>query len=208
MANISNLKEIEKKVFSSYFHDGMLDLYGGLMLLGFGLSILTNKIYLLIICITLAMVPLLIRKHIVLPRLGLVKFSAERQAKTKKSKLIALITGVFILFLVTFFMALFSVNILPAWVEALMNDYLLAFLGVMIASIVAIAAFIVKVRRFYIYAVVIFIVFCLASILSPLDMEGIIIVSAGGIILLSGTIIFIRFLHHNPLSREEIAKWQ
>ena len=47
MTNSIDLKEIEKKAYTSYVHDGMLDLCGGLVLLGFGISILVIGDFLL-----------------------------------------------------------------------------------------------------------------------------------------------------------------
>lgn len=206
MTNSIDLKEIEKKAFTSYFHDGMWDLYGGLILSGFGLSmLLTGWDYILIAFVAMAMVPLLIRKRILIPRLGIVKFSPKREAKTKKSKLAAMITLTFTMLLGMVFFVLVSSNNMPYWLEIWMSDYFLTFFGGMIAVIVTIAAFIVSVKRFYAYAILIFIAFFLASMLRPEDMEGIPITIAGGLVLISGTIILIRFLRHNPLPKEETS---
>ena len=113
MANNIDLKEIEKKAFTSYFHDGMWDLYGGLILLGFGITMLTGWDYLMFAVVVIAMVPLLIRKRIVIPRLGIVKFSPERQARTKKSILAAMITLTFTALLGMVFFLLFSKFVFP-----------------------------------------------------------------------------------------------
>ena len=60
MSNNIDLKEVERKIFTSYFHDGMWDLYGGLVLLGFGLTMLTDLDYLIVAFVAVAMVPLLV----------------------------------------------------------------------------------------------------------------------------------------------------
>jgi MFS family permease len=205
MINSIDLKEIERRVFASYFHDGMWDLYGGLILLGFGLTMLTGWDYLMFAVVAIAMVPLLIRKRIVIPRLGIVKFSQERQTKTKKSRLVAMIILSFTALLGMVFFILFSTNTMPQWLEIWMHDYFLVFFGGMIAVIVAVAAFLVSVKRFYAYALLVFLAFLIASILRPQDMEGIPITVVGGLVLLSGTIMFIRFLRNNPLPKEELT---
>jgi hypothetical protein len=205
MSNNIDLKEVEKKIFTSYFHDGMWDLYGGLILLGFGLTMLTGWDYLMFAFVAVAMVPLFIRKRIVIPRLGMVKFSSERQTKTKKSILAATITLTFTAILGMVFFILYSSNTMPQWLEVWMHDYFLIFFGGMIAVLVLIAAFLVSVKRFYVYAVLIFIAFFLASMLRPEDMEVIPITVVGSLILLSGIVILIRFLHNNPLPKEEIT---
>ena len=203
MTDDLDLKEIEKKAFTSYFHDGMWDLYGGLILLGFGISMLVNGDYILLAFVAMAMVPLLIRKRIVIPRLGIVKFSPERQARTKKSRLFAITTLTFTALLGMLFFVLFSTDTMPQWLDVWMSDYFLVFFGGMIAVSIATAAYIISVKRFYAYAVLVFTAFFLASLLRPDDMEGIPIAVAGGLILLSGSVILIRFLRHNPLPRRE-----
>ena len=205
MTNNIDLKEVERKIFTSYFHDGMWDLYGGLVLLGFGLTMLTDLDYLIVAFVAVAMVPLLIRKRIVIPRLGFVKFSPERQAKTKKSKLAAMITLTFTALLGMVFFILFSTNTMPQWLEIWMHDYFLVFFGGMIAVMVTVAAFLVSVKRFYAYALLVFLAFLIASILRPHDIEGLPITVVGGLVLLLGTVMLIRFLRNNPLSKEEIT---
>jgi MFS family permease len=205
MMNDINLKEIERKAFTSYFHDGMWEIYGGLILLGFGLTMYTGWEYMIVVFVAMAMVPLLIRKRIVLPRLGIVKFSPERQAKTKKSVLAATIALTFTALLGMVFFILFSTNTMPRWLDAWMSDYFLVFFGGMIAVLVVAAAFLVSVKRFYAYAALVFIAFYLSSMLRPDDLEDMPIVVAGGLVLLSGIVMLIRFLRNNPLPKEEIA---
>jgi len=204
MMNDINLKEIERKAFTSYFHDGMWDLYGGLILLGFGITMLTGWDYLMLPIVVIAMIPLLIRKRIVIPRLGIVKFSPERQARTKKSILAAMIILTFTALLGMMFFILFSTDTMPQWLEIWMHDYFLAFFGGMIAALITVAAFLVRVKRFYAYATLVFIAFFIASLLRPKDMEVIPITVVGGLILLSGIFILIRFLRNNPLPKGEI----
>jgi MFS family permease len=205
MMNDINLKEIERKAFTSYFHDGMWEIYGGLILLGFGLTMYTGWEYMIVVFVAMAMVPLLIRKRIVLPRLGIVKFSPERQAKTKKSVLAATIALTFTALLGMVFFILFSTNTMPRWLDAWMSDYFLVFFGGMIAVLIIAAAFLVSVKRFYAYAALVFIAFYLSSMLRPDDLEDMPIVVAGGLVLLSGIVMLIRFLRNNPLPKEEIA---
>jgi hypothetical protein len=161
--------------------------------------------YMIVVFVAMAMVPLLIRKRIVLPRLGIVKFSPERQAKTKKSVLAATIALTFTALLGMVFFILFSTNTMPRWLDAWMSDYFLVFFGGMIAVLVVAAAFLVSVKRFYAYAALVFIAFYLSSMLRPDDLEDMPIVVAGGLVLLSGIVMLIRFLRNNPLPKEEIA---
>jgi len=205
MASDVNLKEIERKVFRSYFKDGLWDIYGALMLLGFSLAMVTGWDYLMLVFAVLAVALLYLRRYIVVPRLGQVKFSSDRQAKTKRSILIAVIIGTFTALIGMVFFVLHSTNRMPIWLDIWMEDYFLAAFGGMIALLVAISAYIVGVWRYYIYAGLTFMAFVLASILRPNDMEFIPILVAGGIILISGMVILTRFLGKYPKPSKEIG---
>jgi len=204
MPTDANLKEIERKVFSSYFHDGLWDIYGGFILLGIGLTIVIGWDYLMLAFAALAVVLLLFRQRIVRPRLGRVKFSPERQAKTKKTKLIAVITLTFTMLLGVVFFVLFSTNSVPGWLDIWMENYFFATFGGIQALLVAVAAYIVGVRHYYIYAALVFISYVIGGILRSNDMEGIPILIAGSLILISGAVILTRFLRKYPLPPKEI----
>jgi len=199
-----NLKEIEQKVFRSYFHDGLWDIYGALILLGLGLAIVSGLDYLIAVVAALAVVLLLFRQRIVKPRLGYVKFSPERQTKTKKATLIAMITLTFTALLGVVFFVLFSTNSVPGWLDIWMKNYFFATFGGIQALLVAVAAYVVGVWRYYIYAALVFISYVIGGMLRSNDMEGIPILIAGSIILISGAVILTRFLRKYPLPPKEI----
>jgi hypothetical protein len=201
--NDKGLKNIEKKVFSSYFNEGLWDIYGAFILLGFGLTMVTGWDYLMLAFAGLAVVLLFFRKRIVVPRLGSVKFSLERQTKTKKANLIAIITLTCTALLGMVFFVLFSTNNMPEWLDVLMKDYFLAGFGGMLALSIAAAAYVVGVWRYYVYAALTFIAFVVASTLRSNDMESIPIVVAGGTLLISGVVILIRFLRKYPIPPQE-----
>jgi MFS family permease len=198
-----SLKEIEQKVFRTYFMDGLWDIYGALILLGFGLTMLTGWSYLMLAFAILAVILLLFRQRIVMPRLGQVKFSSDRREKTKRSKLIAMVTLTFTMLLGVIFFVLYSTDNMPGWLDIWMGDYFLVVFGGVLAILVAVAAYIVGVWRYYIYAVLTFVAYVVANILRPDDMEGVPIIVAGGIILISGVIILMRFLRKYPVPPQE-----
>ncbi|MFC1984523.1 hypothetical protein ACFLU0_00710 [Chloroflexota bacterium] len=199
-----NLKELEQKVFRSYFHDGLWDIYGAFLVLGIGLTMVIGWDYLMLVFAVLAVGLLLFRKRIIVPRLGLVKFSSERQTKTKRSRLIAMIILTFTMLLGVVFFVLFSTNNVPRWLDIWMGNYFFATFGGIQALLIAVAAYIVGVWRYYIYAALVFTSYIIGGILRSNDMEGIPIVVAGSIILILGVVILTRFLRKYPLPPKEI----
>jgi hypothetical protein len=78
-----NLKEIERKTYMSYHQDGLLDIFAGLYILGFGLGIFMDVIWdfgmgVIIIPGGLIAVALpmwiAVKRKITMPRIGFVKF--------------------------------------------------------------------------------------------------------------------------------------
>jgi MFS family permease len=203
MATDVNLKQLERRVFGSYFHDGLWDIYGAFLVLGIGFTMVIGWDYLMLVFAVLAVGLLLFRKRIIAPRLGLVKFSPERQTKTKRSTLIAMIALTFTMLLGVVFFVLFSTNSVPEWLNIWMGYYFLAAFGGIQALLVAIAAYIVGVWRYYVYAALIFIAYVIAGILRPGDMESIPILIAGSIVLVSGVVILARFLRKHPSPSQE-----
>jgi hypothetical protein len=201
MSTAVDLKKIEQKIFTSYFHDGLWDIYGGMILAGFGLTMLTGQIMALIGLVTVAVVILMFRKRLVIPRMGSVTFSAERVARTKRSRAIAMtvLTLTFLLGLVLF--ALFSLDEVPPWLRSWMADYFLAAFGGILALMVSAAAYMVGIARYQAYAGLVLLAFILANFLDV--HPGLPVTIAGGIILLCGAYLFIRFLRKYPLPAGE-----
>jgi hypothetical protein len=203
MTNDMDLKQVEKKIFASYFNDGLWDVYGGLLLLGFGLGIITGQTMVLIGFILLALIPPFVRKPLVMSRLGNVRFSPERQQRTIRYKVLAWVIGSIALLVGVVLAGLYSAGSMPAGFDAWMRDYFFIFIGAMLAVIVSIAGYIINVSRFYFYALVVLGTFIAAALLRPEDMEGIPITAGGALILAIGILIFIRFLAQNPPPKGE-----
>ncbi|MGB2800480.1 MAG: hypothetical protein WBC55_09855 [Dehalococcoidia bacterium] len=190
-----DLKQIERKAWSSYFHDGLTDLYGGFILLGLGLAMLTDQSWWLALML-LSMLALWARKRVTYPRMGYVKFAPQREARTKRSRIIAsmVLTSTMLLGVIVF--ALVSTNSLPQWLEAWLADYFLVAFAVMVGAIIAVGAFMVGVARFYAYAVLVLIAFAAGQWLNT--SAGLPVTIAAGVILLSGLAVLIRFLRKYP----------
>ena len=75
------LHELERKVWTRYFQDGLWDIWLGLMFLGLGLRSLTDNLWWYLL-VGAAILVLILGKHwITLPRLGYIKFSAWRRER-------------------------------------------------------------------------------------------------------------------------------
>ena len=96
-----NEKEIERRVFTSFFQGGLIEAYTGIILLQLGLPLvfsrsgfgdLQSALITLPIALILLSVVLLVRKFVVTPRLGRVKFLHERRRKLSKLIIVPILT--------------------------------------------------------------------------------------------------------------------
>jgi len=84
-----SLREIERKAWTSYFEDGLWDVFFGALFLIGGIRSLTDNVwYTLLLLVPVLMLPIG-KKLITIPRLGHVKFGPAR--KLRQSKAIAVL---------------------------------------------------------------------------------------------------------------------
>ncbi len=208
-----NLKEIERKAFLSTYQDGLWDLYMGLIVMCMSIFIYhpasgyspRNLILLLVVFVVAYGLFFAGKKYITVPRMGQVRFGAIRK---RKARTLAIILGVFILLQV----GLVGIttrgwanlglgetlnNLLPEGASTLP---LVAAIGSLMVgiSMIVIAYFSDFLRGYYIAILMALAVFLMVYLNEPL--YPIII---GGLILLPGLVLFIRFLKTYPLRKEE-----
>jgi hypothetical protein len=210
MSTQINLKEIERKAFRSTYQDGLLDIcissvVGSMALLMF---ILVRDdfpwLYLGLAVLGVCVGQLIFwagKKFVTLPRMGQVKFGEIRR---KRSKTLALILAVVVLFQVGMVLLTAGVWALPAWGKKLQElfpdrsatDLLVAAVGALFVgpSMMVVAFFNDFPRGYYIALVLSLGVFLEIWLWQPL-----IQVAAAVLILIPGLILFRRFLRQYPL---------
>ena len=195
MTQDADLKQIERRAYVSYFQDGLTDLYGGFILLGLGLAMLTDQMWWLALMV-IGMAALWARKRITYPRMGYVRFSPQREARTKRSRIAAGIAVLATMLLGVILFALVATNGLPQWLDAWLADYFLVAFAVMVGAIIAVGAFMVGVARFYAYAVLVFAAFVAAQFFDT--SAGLPVTITAGVIVLCGLAVLTRFLRKYP----------
>lgn len=202
-----SLKEIERKAFTSTFQDGILDMYLGLFLVAMGVSPILEKIIptsdLWIAILMVPIIPLwwVGKKLVTVPRMGLVTFGASRKGKLKKIRTVYsffLLLGVvvFLLFSYTFIpQSLPGGSVIPtlAWIVLFLTGF-------------CVSAYHLDLERLYLYGMLFAIPFPIHIMLrhdmtlGRFSLFGFFL--SGIVILLVGTILFIRFLRKYPLPKE------
>jgi hypothetical protein len=201
-----SLKEVERKIFSIVTQDGMSDIFLGCIFLIFAIApslssrlgdFWSSAIFvpfwgIVMLCIWL------IRKHVVRPRIGVVKFGATRRTRLLKFNLVMLTVNVLIL-------------ILGIWKsfnsEVLSGRTTSALFGLICLALFSIAAYFLNFGRLYVYGLLIG--------LSPLVGEWlysyhgashhgfpITFGASAGIMIITGLFVFIRIFRLNPIPTE------
>jgi hypothetical protein len=204
-----NLKEIERKAFRSTFQDGLLDMYLGFLLLTMGMgpvlpsldaSIMWTLGILLAFSVLVWLAFWVGKKFITTPRMGLVKFGPQRKAKLKKTRAVlflSVLLGVIMLVLRATWKVEGATIPIPAYVWA-----------VQAIVVFGLGAYFLDVSRFYAYGMLYAMPLPVGFVLlQNTGLPGFMFLPfgiSGGIMVLIGAVLFIRFLREYPLPTEAV----
>ncbi|MFC1985867.1 hypothetical protein ACFLWC_02600 [Chloroflexota bacterium] len=180
-----NTKKIERRVFNSFFQGGFIEAFTGIFLLQLGLPALFSRsgfgdlqsaLITLPIALILLIVVFLVRKFVVTPRLGRVKFLPDRRRRLSKLILVPILT--------------LTASAIVGFIFAENASLRHIFIGQIPFSLSPIivfgaAAYILDMKRLYVYGVIVGLVFPLGKYLEA------IIVSRN---ILPATILFTAFV--------------
>jgi len=190
-----SLKEIQRRVYMTFFQDGLWDIFLGLFILGWGLAILTDLAYLPgVTFIGLYFAIWGVKKRLIYPRIGYARFSM-----TSRRRITArfVILGLAVMLVGVMVAVLWGIGARPQWLA----DYFpLVFNGIL-AAVVCFIAYWARVNRFYVYAVLIFLGAVFHMWLGVRWEFG--FIGAGGIILLIGLGVLVIFLRKYAKMVEE-----
>lgn len=192
MAHRLALRELEKKAWLRTFEHGLWDIGIGSMFLMFGLTILIDFPALSAIWIA-ALMPAFreLGRKLVVPRIGHVQFRERR--KLAKGRLRGILAVVMLLGIVFFlFFSWLSRETPPAWAQWI-GDHFVLFIGLVWGGALAMTGKLVDFPRLYAYGGLVFGSLILADSLEGYHL-GISLSLVGGVILLAGIVLFVRFL--------------
>lgn len=211
MTSNVDLKAIRRQVLRSYHQDGLVELTLGLSLALTGCLLLIPEAsfmmwyfpwMLLIFSLPAA------KKRYVAPRVGYVAIARRRKGTLS----VAVALGVLFALLGVLVFVLTSTHNLPAWLDSLLSalfrfEYWAAIVGVLLAGYFGLLAFRRGFTRFYAFALLFGIGAVVVSLLrvSPGMRATLLFGIAGSVVMVSGLVVFIRFLRNNPILEEEGA---
>ena len=195
MAEQINLKKIERKAYTSYHQDGLIDVFAGFLILSFGVWLILDMAWMGWILWFVAVSAYAAAKRVfTIPRIGFVKFAPHRV-----KVLVAIAVIVFslsaLLGVVAFMQVLGGGT--PIWLLFAIENHMLVF-GVSVATSFCVVGYTFRIRRLYAYALLTLIMFVAGHFLYfPLYYYVILL---GTLILLFGLAMLIRFARRYPVS--------
>jgi hypothetical protein len=205
MSNEISLKETERKVFNTNFQDGLVDIAIGGFLLAFAFGPFLSP-YLGDLWATVVMfLPLwavlfpalwLIRKYMVTPRVGIVKYGPWRVSRMVRFNVIILVILVFSLLLGI--LSAVEFDAVPGWIHSARFSlvFLLTF---------SLAGYFLDFTRLYIYGTLI----ALAPLVGELLYQYLNVPHhgfpvtfglSGFLLIVTGIVLFVRLIRDHPLS--------
>jgi len=208
-----NLKEIERKAFRSTFQDGLWDILLGLILLGMGFGALLSDLGMahlstMTIFIGLEALALAIwwagKKFITAPRMGLVKFGPEGKSRQKKTRWLLSLSVLFGAAIFVF--TLVARKTQPEWLNPAL------FLGGIYTAnmliVFSLGAYFLNFTRLYLIGVMYAIPVPLDITfheLADIDITAVAVGTPAVVVLVIGTVLFVRFLREYPLPATEVS---
>jgi hypothetical protein len=161
----SNQKEIERRVFTSFFQGGLIEAFTGIILLQLGVPALFSRsgfgdwesaLFTLPIALILLIAVFLIRRFVVIPRLGHVKFLPERRRRVSKLIIVPILTLI----------AGAIVGYIFAENDSLRHIFVAQIPFILVPIIVfSAAAYFLNMKRLYVYGAIVGLVFPLGKYL-------------------------------------------
>lgn len=196
-----NMTELERKAFTSYHEDGIVDIFAGAWLLFFGIfSMCTDRPWFA------GMFPVyglplfaLAKKKITVPRIGYVKFSQQRRS-------LMFIVYLWIAILFTVFGIVYYTDNSPSWIYTLLYNYPKLLFGIIIGLLFFVCALVTRIFRFYAYAGLIVAVSVIGHVFGPHIQYEYFPVGLGVLILSVGFVVLIQFIQTYPVETGEVRR--
>jgi hypothetical protein len=197
-----NLKEIEKKAYTSFHQDGIIDIIIGFCAIVFGIIFYYEPaMYFFFLGLFIAATPIyiLLKNRITAPRIGFVRFKPEREARIKQLMGIIVMITVLAVIVTNAIWIMSAMKVLPKWLITFLDQYYMVYFGIILSAIMIIGAFMADLKRFYVYGIVVLATFVGLHFLDVPGKLGLGLTIPGLVMLLSGIALLLKFMKDYPV---------
>lgn len=194
-----DMKEIERQVYLSYTEDGLIDIAIGVVIAAWGLMLTQEPNGLIGLLGLLGLgIWYMGKRLITIPRIGIIEPSQKMERRLTNMAVFLVVLGLLVFVGI---LVMRSIGVVE------FKNYTLALLGLVLAGGVAVLAFLLNAPRMYVYAIIIFVSFAggeiLAQYITSVDAFALAVMAGGGLILIAGITVLIRFLRKYPRPQME-----
>lgn len=199
MNETPNIKELQKKAYTSYHQDGLIDLFASLYIIAFSVGILLDFLWdysfgvLLPGFILVLIIPLWLaaKRKITVPRIGYVNFGTKG-----KAKLIVIFTGLAVLgIFFLFIFAMFQAGTTP--LTNIIIEYGMIIVAIASLTVCSLFGYATGLRRIYAYGILAFALFTLGYFTGVFF--AYIVLALGLIVIISAVNLLVRFIRKYPI---------
>ncbi len=202
-----NLKEIERRAYMSYHQDGLLDIFAGVYILGFGLGIVMDILWDFgmgaiimpgIVLVTVLPLWITAKRKITLPRIGFVKFGPRGGT----IKLMAIFIGLAVVglgFSFAFTLATFQSGY-RQWLDLIFQNGML-IVGFGSLAVCLLFGYSMGLRRLYAYGLLAMIALVIGHFMGIFF--AYILLALGITVITTGVALLIGFVKKYPLQGEK-----
>ena len=201
MTKEPNLKEIERKAYMSYHQDGLLDIFAGLLVLGYGLGIYIDIVWefgfgtIMPAILIAAGLPIWIaaKRKITMPRIGFVNFGIRGA-----SKITALFIGLMVVGLGFFFVFTLAASQsgLRQWLDIILQNGTL-IVGFGSLAVCFLFGYSMGLKRLYAYGLIAVIALVIGHFMGIFF--AYILLALGLMVMVTGFALLIGFVRKYPL---------
>jgi hypothetical protein len=192
-----NLREIEKKAYMSYHQDGLLDIFVGVYILGFGLGVWADvtleygfgSIMPAILIATMLPIWIAAKRKVTMPRIGFVKFSTRGA-----TKLMAVLIGLAVAGLGMFLA--FTVFRRAPWLDVIFQNGLI-LMGIGSLAVCVLFGYSMGLKRLYAYGVLALMALAIGHFVGIFFAYP--VMALGTTVVAVGAALLIRFVRKYPV---------
>ncbi len=185
--NQIDLSKIEKQTYLAFHQDGLLDLFAGLIIIILGGLMYGGMMQFAGLPGIILLLYLPMKQKVTFPRISYINYAPSQKARLTILSIVSIIVG----------LAVLGTNITNYFsFGSVLIEYMILLTGIALGGIIAAGAYLVKVKRYYIYALIVALGFALANFSVGYLPHLLLLI---GLIMASvGIILLIAFLKNNP----------
>ncbi len=199
------LQDLERRVWLRTFEHGLWDVVIGLLLLSFGVGILTQFYWLSAIVVPVGL-PVMrdVARRVIVPRIGQATFRGRRKRSMVRIQL--LLAGLALAGVVMFMFTSFATrDTAPAWMAWVRHHFVIV-IGSIWGGALAVAGWAVQLPRLYAYGALLLGALVGVDLISTGYHLGHALIGVGAVITMVGFGLFIRFICRYPAHLEPIEE--